>query len=85
MVKRTFGQVLVETRKRAGLTQKELAGRLRRGDGRLVAPSHLNAVKKNATPEPAMARCRAAAELQPRGRKATLERMVDPFARPGPV
>ena len=44
MVKGTCGQVLVETRKRAGLTQKELAGLLRRGDGRLVAPSYLNAV-----------------------------------------
>ena len=47
MVKRTFGQVLVETRKRAGLTQKELAGCLRRGDGRPVAPSYLNAVEDN--------------------------------------
>ena len=45
MAKRTFGQVLVETRKGAGLTQKELAARLRRGDGRLVAPSYLNAVE----------------------------------------
>lgn len=39
---RTFGQVLTEARKTIGLTQKEVAERLRRGDGRKVLPPYLN-------------------------------------------
>ena len=42
---RTFGQVLTEARKRAGLTQKEVAERLRREDGRPVDAPYLNAVE----------------------------------------
>jgi len=42
---RTFGQVLTEARKRAGLTQKELAERLKREDGRPVVAPYLNAVE----------------------------------------
>jgi len=39
---KTFGQVIMEARKKAGLTQKEVAERLRRGDGRKVLPPYLN-------------------------------------------
>ncbi len=39
---KTFGQVIVEARKAARLTQKAVAGRLRRGDGREVLPPYLN-------------------------------------------
>ncbi len=39
---KTFGQVIVQTRKTAGLTQKAVAERLRRGDGRQVLPPYLN-------------------------------------------
>jgi len=39
---KTFGQVIVEARKAAGLTQKAVAERLRRGDGRKVLPPYLN-------------------------------------------
>jgi hypothetical protein len=39
--------LLVETRKGSGLAQKELAGRLRRGDGRPVAPRYLNAGRES--------------------------------------
>jgi transcriptional regulator with XRE-family HTH domain len=39
---KTFGQVIVEARKKAGLTQKEVAERLRRADGRTVLPPYLN-------------------------------------------
>jgi transcriptional regulator with XRE-family HTH domain len=39
---KTFGQVVTEARKRAGLTQKEVAERLRREDGRKVLPPYLN-------------------------------------------
>jgi hypothetical protein len=39
---KTFGQVIVEARKAAGLTQKAVAERFRRGDGRKVLPPYLN-------------------------------------------
>jgi len=39
---KTFGKVIVEARKAAGLTQKGVAERLRRGDGRKVLPAYLN-------------------------------------------
>jgi len=42
---RTFGTILTEARKRAGLTQKEVAERLRREDGRPVDAPYLNAVE----------------------------------------
>src|SRR6266481_8898776 len=42
---RTFGQVLREARKKAGLTQRELAAQLKREDGRPVDPPYLNAVE----------------------------------------
>ena len=39
---KTFGRVIMEGRKKAGLTQKEVAERLRREDGRRVLPPYLN-------------------------------------------
>ena len=42
---KTFGQVLREARKKAGITQRELAARLKREDGRAVDPPYLNAVE----------------------------------------
>src|SRR5216683_5945795 len=39
---KTFGQVIVEARKAAGLTHKAVAERLCRGDGRKVLPPWLN-------------------------------------------
>ncbi len=42
---KTFGQVLTEARKQAGLTQKEVAERLKRDDGRAVDAPYLNAVE----------------------------------------
>src|SRR5216683_1030975 len=42
---RTFGQVLREARKKAGLTQRELAAQLEREDGRPVDPPYLNAIE----------------------------------------
>jgi ribosome-binding protein aMBF1 (putative translation factor) len=39
---KTFGQVIMEARKKAGLTQKEVAEHLRREDGRKVLPPYLN-------------------------------------------
>ena len=42
---KTFGQVLREARKKAGITQRDLAARLKREDGRPVDPPYLNAVE----------------------------------------
>jgi transcriptional regulator with XRE-family HTH domain len=42
---KTFGQVIREARKKAGLTQKDVAGRLKREDGRLVDPPYLNSLE----------------------------------------
>jgi transcriptional regulator with XRE-family HTH domain len=42
---KTFGQVITEARKKAGLTQKEVAGRLKREDGRVVDAPYLNAME----------------------------------------
>jgi len=42
---KTFGQALTEARKKAGITQRELAARLKREDGRPVDPPYLNAVE----------------------------------------
>jgi transcriptional regulator with XRE-family HTH domain len=39
---KTFGQVITEARKKAGLTQKEVAEQLLREDGRKVLPPFLN-------------------------------------------
>ncbi|HEY2487289.1 MAG TPA: hypothetical protein VGI36_19265 [Candidatus Binataceae bacterium] len=42
---KTFGQVLRDARKKARLTQRELAARLKREDGRHIDPPYLNAVE----------------------------------------
>lgn len=42
---KTFGQVLRDARKKAGLTQREVAARLRRDDGRPRRPPYLHAVE----------------------------------------
>jgi transcriptional regulator with XRE-family HTH domain len=42
---KSFGQVIIEARKRAGLTQKEVAARLKREIGRVVDAPYLNAME----------------------------------------
>jgi transcriptional regulator with XRE-family HTH domain len=42
---KTFGQIITQARRRAGLTQKEVAERLRREDGRRIDAPYLNAVE----------------------------------------
>jgi transcriptional regulator with XRE-family HTH domain len=44
---KTFGQVIMEARKKAGLTQKEVAERLRGEDGRKVLPPYLNDLEQD--------------------------------------
>ncbi len=38
----TFGQVVLQARRRAGLSQKELAARLLKDDGTPISPQYLN-------------------------------------------
>ncbi len=41
----TFGQTIAEARKRAGLTQKELAAKLKKEDGTPISPQYLNDIE----------------------------------------
>ena len=43
----TFGQVLAEARKKAGLSQKELAARIKKEDGQSISPQYLNDIEHN--------------------------------------
>ena len=41
----TFGQMIADARKRAGLTQKELAAKLKKEDGTAISPQYLNDIE----------------------------------------
>ncbi len=41
----SFGQTVAEARKRAGLTQKELAAKLKKDDGSPISPQYLNDIE----------------------------------------
>jgi transcriptional regulator with XRE-family HTH domain len=41
----TFGETIAEARKRAGLTQKELAAKLKKDDGTPISPQYLNDIE----------------------------------------
>lgn len=43
----TFGKVVVEARKKAGLSQKELASKLRKGDGEAISPQYLSDIERD--------------------------------------
>jgi transcriptional regulator with XRE-family HTH domain len=43
----TFGQFIAEARKRARLSQKELAARIKKEDSQPISPQYLNAVEHN--------------------------------------
>jgi transcriptional regulator with XRE-family HTH domain len=38
----TFGQILAEARRKAGLSQKQLAALIKKADGRAISPQYLN-------------------------------------------
>lgn len=42
-----FGNVIAGARKRSGLTQKELASRVRKEDGTSISPQYLNDIERN--------------------------------------
>jgi transcriptional regulator with XRE-family HTH domain len=49
----SFGQVLVEARRRAGLSQRELAARILKEDGEPISPQYLNDLERDRRNPPA--------------------------------
>jgi transcriptional regulator with XRE-family HTH domain len=49
----TFGQVLSAARRRAGLSQRELAARIRKEDGEPISPQYLNDLERDRRNPPA--------------------------------
>lgn len=43
----TFGQIIAEARKRAGLSQKDLAARVQKEDGTPISPQYLNDIERD--------------------------------------
>lgn len=43
----TFGQVIAEARKQAGLSQKDLAAKLHKEDGEAISPQYLNDIERD--------------------------------------
>ena len=49
----TFGQALSAARRRAGLSQRELAARIRKEDGEPISPQYLNDLERDRRNPPA--------------------------------
>src|SRR5713101_7076248 len=43
----SFGQIIVEGRKRLGISQKELAERIKKEDGEAISPQYLNDIERD--------------------------------------
>ncbi len=43
----TFGPIIAEARKRAGLSQRDLAARIRKEDGAPISPQYLNDIERD--------------------------------------
>lgn len=43
----TFGQIISEARKKANLSQKELAARIKKEDGQPISPQYLNDIERD--------------------------------------
>jgi len=43
----SFGQTIAEARKKAGLSQKDLASRIRKEDGTPISPQYLNDIERD--------------------------------------
>jgi transcriptional regulator with XRE-family HTH domain len=52
-VSETFGQVLTAARRRAGLSQRELAARILKEDGEPISPQYLNDLERDRRNPPA--------------------------------
>ena len=42
-----FGQIIAETRKKLGVSQKQLAERIRKEDGESISPQYLNDIERD--------------------------------------
>jgi len=60
---RTFGQVIGAARRAAGLSQKELATRIRKEDGAPISPQYLNDLERDRRNPPAEGMLRQFAEV----------------------
>ena len=88
----TFGQTISEARKRANMTQKELAAKLKKEDGSPISPQYLNDIehdRRGAPPSPLLKQLSRILELDLNllaylaGRIP--EDLLDPRASPGQV
>ena len=43
----SFGQIIVDARKRLGISQKQLAERIRKEDGEAISPQYLNDIERD--------------------------------------
>jgi len=43
----TFGQIIADARKKLGLSQKELAERIKKEDGESISPQYLNDIERD--------------------------------------
>lgn len=49
----TFGEAIARTRKQAGLSQKDLAAKIRKEDGFSISPQYLNDIERGQRNAPA--------------------------------
>src|SRR5205809_7755082 len=53
MMSQTFGQAIADARKKAGLSQKELAARIKKEEGGAISPQYLNDLERGRRNPPA--------------------------------
>lgn len=49
----TFGEIVADARKKLGVSQKELASRIKREDGKPISPQYLNDIERDRRNPPA--------------------------------
>ena len=88
----TFGQTIAEARKHAGMTQKDLAAKLKKDDGTPISPQYLNDIehdRRGAPPDVLLKQLSKILDLDPdllayrAGRLP--ENLIDQRADPGQV
>ena len=88
----TCGQTIAEARKRAGMTQKELAAKIKKEDGTPISPQYLNDIehdRRGAPPDFLLKQLAKILDLDPdllayRGGRLP-ENIIDQRADPGQV
>jgi transcriptional regulator with XRE-family HTH domain len=43
----TFGEIIAEARKKSGISQKDLASRIKKEDGEAISPQYLNDIERD--------------------------------------